>query len=158
MKKEHLSYYGIGPYYVWTIMILSVIAVILSYKNIIPTFTNNIYSILSKILGSVFFILFLIIWSLSVFVSKIDKNIKENNLVTTGIYAYVRNPIYSAMMFCSWGILLWGNNMYILILAPLYWILMTIMVKYTEEKWLLKLYGDEYAEHCKKVNRCFPWF
>jgi len=28
----------------------------------------------------------------------------------------------------------------------------------TEEKWLLKVYGDEYAEYKKIVNRCIPWF
>lgn len=28
----------------------------------------------------------------------------------------------------------------------------------TEEKWLLDLYGEEYAEYKKNVNRCIPWF
>ena len=27
----------------------------------------------------------------------------------------------------------------------------------TEEKWLLDLYGDEYAAYKKRVNRCIPW-
>ena len=37
------------------------------------------------------------------------------------------------------------------------WAIMTIALINTEEKWLLKLYGDEYAEYKKHVNRCIPW-
>ena len=35
---------------------------------------------------------------------------------------------------------------------------MTIFLKNTEEKWLSELYGQEYLDYCKKVNRCIPWF
>lgn len=31
-------------------------------------------------------------------------------------------------------------------------------MKHTEEKWLAALYGREYADYCKRVNRCIPWF
>ena len=37
------------------------------------------------------------------------------------------------------------------------WIIMTIVLKNTEEKWLLDLYGEEYAEYKEHVNRCIPW-
>ena len=35
---------------------------------------------------------------------------------------------------------------------------MTILMKATEEKWLRELYGKEYEDYCKRVNRCWPWF
>ena len=31
------------------------------------------------------------------------------------------------------------------------------LMKATEEKWLSDLYGSEYGEYCKRVNRCWPW-
>lgn len=31
-------------------------------------------------------------------------------------------------------------------------------MKFTEEKWLADLYGREYVEYCKNVNRCIPIF
>ena len=34
----------------------------------------------------------------------------------------------------------------------------TFVLKRTEEKWLLNLYGDEYGQYLKRVNRCIPWF
>ena len=36
--------------------------------------------------------------------------------------------------------------------------ILTIVLKNTEEKWLLDLYGEEYARYKKHVNRCIPWF
>ena len=38
-----------------------------------------------------------------------------------------------------------------------YWIFMTVLMKCTEEKWLKNLYGGEYEEYCRRVNRCIPW-
>jgi hypothetical protein len=35
---------------------------------------------------------------------------------------------------------------------------MIIVLKKTEEKWLYKMYGEEYLDYCKRVNRCIPWF
>ena len=36
-------------------------------------------------------------------------------------------------------------------------ITMAIVLRNTEEKWLYDLYGKEYDEYKKRVNRCFPW-
>ena len=40
----------------------------------------------------------------------------------------------------------------------IFWALMAIMLKPTEEKWLRNLYGTEYDAYCKRVNRTWPWF
>lgn len=69
-----------------------------------------------------------------------------------------RNPIYTAFMFFCTGALFISGNIFFLPLFFFYWILMTVLMKNTEEKWLLELYGIEYANYCKKVNRCIPWF
>ena len=37
------------------------------------------------------------------------------------------------------------------------WLILTIVLINTEEKWLLDLYGNEYAEYKKRVNRLIPW-
>ena len=78
--------------------------------------------------------------------------------MTTGAYALVRNPIYSAILILCTGVLMIGGNVLFLILPFLYWAFLTVLIKHTEEKWLSELYGEEYKEYCKKVNRCIPWF
>ena len=42
------------------------------------------------------------LWFLAVFRARVDAHIKNNTLATDGVYAWVRNPIYSAIPFGSW--------------------------------------------------------
>ena len=98
-----------------------------------------------------------VMWIMAVIVSKVDDNIKKNHLVTTGIYAWVRNPIYSACMFACTGFILIIGNVFFFVLPFVYWLFMTVLMKHTEEKWLRDLYGQEYEDYCKRVNRCIPW-
>ena len=76
----------------------------------------------------------------------------------TGVYSMVRNPIYSAFLLVCIGAILIADNLVLFIIPIIGWIYMTLMLKNTEEKWLLNLYGQEYADYCKRVNRCLPWF
>lgn len=115
-------------------------------------------AIILAILGILIILLGLIIYILAIKI-KITKAIKENRLLTTGIYSVVRNPIYSAwLLLCTGFLLLTGSLLLALSLFLLFWLYLTILMKHTEEKWLAKLYGDPYLEYCKKVNRCLPWF
>ena len=54
------------------------------------------------------------------------------------------------------GILLIMGNIFFLPLFFFYWIFMTVLMEYTEEKWLKNLYGREYEDYCGRVNRCIP--
>lgn len=159
MKQEkHLSVYGIGPIYGGVTIAMTVAAVVLGH---ISFFKNGIIAALkipSIIIGILLIIFSLIIWYNALFRAKIDNGIVENKLVTTGVYAFVRNPIYSAIMFICTGILLISANVYFYPLFFFYWLLMTVLLKFTEEKWLKNLYGEEYEIYCGRVNRCIPWF
>lgn len=97
------------------------------------------------------------LWIAAVVGCRIDRKIKSNQLETGGIYAFVRNPIYSAFLFICTGALLLCRNLYALVLPPLFWAYLTIVMKRTEEKWLTERFGDEYSAYCKKVNRFIPW-
>mgnify|MGYP000642505997 FL=1 len=97
------------------------------------------------------------LWFAAVIGCRIDIKIKSNQLETCGIYAYVRNPIYSAFLFVCTGALLFCRNLYLFILPPLFWLYLTVFMKLTEEKWLAERFGDEYGAYCKRVNRFIPW-
>ncbi len=56
-----------------------------------------------------------------------------------------------------YGALLISGNLFFCPLFLFYWIFMTVLMKCTEEKWLKNLYGREYEEYCRRVNRCIPW-
>lgn len=109
-------------------------------------------------MGVVLIILGLYLWGYANFKTKIESHIKENTLATDGVYSIVRNPIYSAFFLVCTGILLFPANLILLILPVLFYFYMTVIIKNTEEKWLKALYGNEYAEYCRNVNRCIPGF
>lgn len=161
MKNEHLPIYGVGPFYGAGIIVTTVVGSVLSVTGVIRSgkivSTGLITGFL--IIGLVVFVLGFLVWKAAAFGSKsIDKYIQSNTLCTTGVYSIVRNPCYSGIMLMCTGLLVMAHNFWLLILPIVYWGAMTILMKCTEEKWLLDLYGQEYVDYCKKVNRCIPWF
>ena len=96
------------------------------------------------------------IWWLSVVKSDIDTSIQNNELKTTGIYARTRNPIYFSWWLCGIGSILTMRNVWLLILIPIQWVILTVVIRNTEEKWLYELHGETYKDYCARVNRWIP--
>ena len=157
MEKGHLPILGVGPLYVITIILMTIISIILSATRFIPviTFTNMRWIFI--LIGILCFIIGITLWLKAVIIDRLDAHIIKNELVTTGVYAYVRNPVYSAFMFVCTGVLLIYGNLVLLVLPIIYWGFMTVLMKLTEEKWLEDLYGKEYIQYRQRVNRCIPW-
>lgn len=157
--KSHLPIMGVGPAYVISIVLLSSLSIFADATHLhLPRPTSVFLEILLFVVGLIFILSGLLIYFLAI-KAKITRSIKENTLVTHGVYAVVRNPIYSAWLFiCTGTLFLYGNPYLALTLFLIFWLSLTVLMKYTEEKWLTKLYGEAYLEYCKKVNRCLPWF
>lgn len=158
-SRPHLPIMGVGPAYVISIILLSSLSIFADTTLLhLPRPTSALLEIFLFIVGLLFILSGLLIYFLAI-KAKITSSIKENTLVTHGIYAVVRNPIYSAWLFiCTGTLCLYGNPYLTLTLFLVFWLSLTILMKCTEEKWLTKLYGEAYLEYCKKVNRCLPWF
>ena len=150
---------GVGPAYVISIVLLSSLSIFVDATLLhLPRPTSALLEIFLFIIGLLFILSGLLIYFLAI-KAKITRSIKENTLVTHGVYSVVRNPIYSAWLFiCTGALFLYENPYLALTLFLIFWLYLTILMKYTEEKWLAKLYGESYLEYCKKVNRCLPWF
>lgn len=99
--------------------------------------------------------LILVLWSLISFKKSfrvgIDLNLSEG-LITTGVFAFTRNPMY-----VSFGLVLLGQ----FLIFPS-WILLSYMVAaiglfqrqvLLEENFLKNYYGERYLEYCKRVRR-----
>ena len=157
MNKKHLSVLGVGPIYVSVILITTCVLYVLNYSKILPSFEFPI-PLVTLLLGVLLIIIGIVLWVNAVISSKITVKIKNNILVTNGIFAYVRNPIYSAFMFICSGVIIYSNNIILFVVPLLFWLFLTVLMINTEEKWLRDLYKDEYDDYCKKVNRCIPMF
>lgn len=153
-ENKHLSVLGVGPLYVISILILTIIALILNQLNVV--YKIKVLNKFLIILAIISILIAISLWVSAVLFSKVKTKIKENTLVTTGVYSIVRNPIYSAFLFLFTGILLFTRNLYLLIFPVIFWIYLTYLLKETEEKWLKDKFKEEYQKYMKKVNRIIP--
>jgi isoprenylcysteine carboxyl methyltransferase family protein len=156
---DHLPVMGIGPVCI-AVMVACTVAGILpvtfgGWQG--GTMRSAALSLFVMIAGMVCITGGVVLWCAAVFGSRIDSKIKANQLVTDGVYALVRNPIYAAFLFICTGALLLCRNWYVLLLPPLFWLYLTVFMKLTEEQWLAERFGDEYTAYTKRVNRFIPW-
>ena len=157
-EKGHLPLLGVGPVIVAVQVLITVIGVIASYRVYFSAGKIEWLNVPLKIVG-----IALIVFGFSLnysakHKSKLFEMVAENKLITTGVYGIVRNPVYSAVLLACTGAVCIANNLILFVIPVICWAYMTIFLKLTEEKWLTDLYGQEYIEYCKKVNRCIPWF
>ncbi len=150
--------YGVGPLYVGGIAVITLAAVLLRNRGVFASGRLERLRTVFAVPGIVCIVGGIVLWIYAAALSGIDDGIRENRLVTGGAYALVRNPIYSAAMILCTGVILFVGNAWFFGLPPLYWLVMTVLMKGTEEKWLRELYGREYDDYCARVNRCWPWF
>lgn len=157
-KQCSLPVFGIGPVYVLSCLVLTIMGLLLNHCGLLNCGRIPLLQIPMLIGGLLLIIAGVFLWVFAVIVQKISREIKRGKLVTSGVYSLVRNPIYSAFIFIFTGILLMVNNILLLILPILFWLYLTILLKNTEEKWLSAKFGQAYLDYCQRVNRVIPWW
>ncbi len=157
-EGQKLPLYGVGPYIVYAIAGLTILGITLFCYGLKIGSLGMPWIYVFRIAGGILMAMGASVWFTGALRSDMDDNIAENRLKTDGIYAWVRNPMYSGIWIFSFGLSLIWHNACLVPIAVLNWMIMTIVLKNTEEKWLYDLYGNEYEDYKKRVNRCIPWF
>jgi len=80
------------------------------------------------------------------------------HLVVTGLYRYVRNPMYLAVVTAVVGQGLILGNATLLEYGGLIWLLFHAFVRLYEEPTLRRDFGSEYNAYCNGVRRWIPRF
>ena len=156
-KGQKLPLYGVGPAIVFGMGAVTAIGIILfAYVWKIGVLETP-WVLLCRIAGVLLIVLGLTVWFIGALRSDMDASIAENRLVIYGIYSWVRNPMYSGWWILFAGLSLQWHNVWVLLTIPVNGAILTAALKLTEEKWLLNLYGRDYANYMKRVNRCIPW-
>jgi protein-S-isoprenylcysteine O-methyltransferase Ste14 len=99
------------------------------------------------------------------------KALEERSMITTGIYAFIRHPLYLSLILVPIGLLLLTLNYLSLVLfaaATIFtngdlkecgregkFTFITTAMK-CEEKALIRIYGSDYEEYMKRTGRIFP--
>ena len=88
--------------------------------------------------------------------SDTPRMLKEQTLITSGPYHFVRHPIYTAFLLILGSTFLISANWMI----GLAWIGMVVLeiasrIQF-EESLMIEYFGDQYREYMKKTGRLFP--
>lgn len=156
-NREHLPFYGVGPFIGGFQVVITLIGVVLSCLGLFDFGKIELLNIPLKVIGFALIAFGLYLFYGAHYKAKLFDNVAENKLVTTGVYSIVRNPVYSGFLMACTGAVCIANNLVLFIIPVICWSFMTIVLKLSEEKWLRNLYEEEYILYCKKVNRCIPW-
>lgn len=79
---------------------------------------------------------------------------RDAKLVTSGVFAWVRHPIYTALMLLTFGTSLERGDLIALVLSLCLAILLEFKSR-REETWLLEQFSD-YAAYRARVKKFFP--
>ena len=81
---------------------------------------------------------------------------KTTALVTTGIYAYIRHPLYSSLLLLAWGIFFKAPNLPggLLALVATTFLIATARA---DEAECVQFFGDAYRKYMQKTKRFIPF-
>jgi protein-S-isoprenylcysteine O-methyltransferase Ste14 len=87
---------------------------------------------------------------------KLFKFEKTTELVTAGIFKYIRHPLYSSLIFLSWGIYFKHPTVIMTLVA----MISSVLLWFTavgDEKECIAYFGDSYRDYMKATKRFIPF-
>ena len=81
---------------------------------------------------------------------------KTSELTDQGIYKYIRHPLYSSLLFLTWGIFLKNTTLLLLCIALLSSVFLYLTAK-ADEKECIRFFGHKYAEYMKRSKMFVPF-
>jgi protein-S-isoprenylcysteine O-methyltransferase Ste14 len=157
---EKLAFYGVGPKI--GRIVLPYLAITIAMTILFPAkFT------MSKTVEYPFMVsgIILIAISLMLYFTTLRlmlPGIKNNRLVTGGMYRFCRNPLYTALLlFFMPGLALLMNS-WIILTVPVLGVIILKKHIHEEEDMLERIFGDEYRNYRKRTGLLMPnplkWF
>lgn len=81
---------------------------------------------------------------------------ERTELVTTGPFSHVRNPIFGAMLQTSIGLVLLVPNVAAIAGFVALLVALELQTRVVEEPYLLATHGEAYARYARRAGRFFP--
>lgn len=112
-------------------------------------------------IGLLFIILGISIGLLALYTNRVDNfnirpEIKQDAcLVTTGVYAYIRHPMYTSVLTIMLGFVLLYPLKFVIVSYILLIIILLIKLFYEESLW--KCEGSQHKEYMKNTKRLVPF-
>ncbi len=81
---------------------------------------------------------------------------KTSDLIDTGIYKYIRHPLYSSLLFLTWGIFLKQITLPLFLISLISTIFLFLTAIFDEIE-CLEYFGERYKSYMKRTKRFIPF-
>jgi len=81
---------------------------------------------------------------------------KTTELIDKGIFKYIRHPLYSSLLFLTWGIFLKNTPIELLFVSALSTAFLYLTAIF-DEKECIEFFGDNYIAYMKRSKRFIPY-
>ena len=81
---------------------------------------------------------------------------RTTELVTSGIYRYIRHPMYASLLYLTWGIFFKNPDWSLLIISLISSVSLYLTAR-MEEQENIRFFGESYLEYMKKTTRLIPF-
>ena len=81
---------------------------------------------------------------------------KTTQLVTSGVYKYIRHPLYSSLLLLTWGIFFKNPSAVGIALAVTTTIFLVFTAK-ADERECIQFFGSDYSKYMKKSKMFIPY-
>jgi len=81
---------------------------------------------------------------------------KTSELVTSGIYKYIRHPLYSSLFLLTWGIL-FKHPDWILLNVAIFASVFLFLTARADEKECISFFGNSYRKYMRTTKRFIPF-
>jgi protein-S-isoprenylcysteine O-methyltransferase Ste14 len=86
----------------------------------------------------------------------VNKRVFAERLVTEGLFAHCRNPLYVGNFLLLLALLMLVNNLWLYVIAGAFFVFAYKAIVAAEETYLREKFGAEYEDYCRRVNRWLP--
>jgi len=81
---------------------------------------------------------------------------KTTELVDSGIFQYIRHPLYASLVYLTWAVFLKNISVELLVVAFFSTVLLYFTARY-DEKECIAFFGEKYREYMKKSKMFIPY-
>ncbi len=85
-----------------------------------------------------------------------DHKVYAEELVTSGIFAHCRNPLYFGNLLILLGLFIIHNNIWVYLIGVPFFLIAYMAIVAAEEFYLASRFGGDYKQYCRSTNRWLP--
>jgi len=147
-----MTSWGVGPKFAFASLLMLLALIVVNFY-FVPELSLP-FSPLRVFAGVVLIFLGVAVCVAAAF--QVHKAFNQRKLLTSGVFAYVRNPVYAAFIWLIAPAMVLVTGFLLLVVLPfaMYGLIRVLIVE--EDRYLEQRFGQEYIDYKKRVNAVVP--